>query len=404
MNIHRITTTLGIATAGAALIVFGAGASAATSATLDVAVVQHGQSGGGHDSQDHDTHDGGTDHQDRGAQGQGRGQTRQPGESSEGRGRRSLEDIFRDIGGEEEDSDRPDWAGGGGGSNDRGGKPDGAGSARGDLYGDMYVILRDENGVPVLNEDGYVQPVDADGNPIPLDEEGAPVDPSLALEVELGRLNIGRSPSHVLDARAEEVIALLNGATALETDAAGRLVVTSADGSVKTIDAPLENLAIYVALMTQGTIPGVTDLPGTEFDHLVDGTLTEADRVSAVAFLAGAADKFSPLSLDAVAYINAILGLDTETQGSVTWSDIDYGSYSYDRSDTYGDVTATVLVRQPDGSLVPTEVNIFEAVFGGTDYSGTAFASFAQAVDDARAVVTYIHEYEVPEEAPRAGE
>lgn len=428
MSIIRITTTFKIATAAAALTILGAGASAATTIAAATAAVQHGQSGS-QDSQDHDTHDGGTDHQDHGSQGQRRGQGRQPGEASDTSGHRDLDDILRDVaaddhdsdrptwsgigrrgsgdeprGEDEEDSDRPDWAGGGGGRNDRGEPPADAGSTRGSLYGDMYVILRNENGVPILDENGFVQPIDASGNLIPLDAEGAPIDPSLAIEVELGRLNVGRSPSQVLNSRAQEVVTLLSSATALTTDASGRLVVTSPDGSVKTIDAPLENLAIYIALMTQGTIPGVTDLPGTEFDHLVDGTLTAADMAAAVSFLAAASDKFSPLSLDAVAYINAILGIETESQGSVTWSDVDYSAYSYDRSDTYGDVTATVLVRQPDGSLVPTEVNIFEAVFGGTDYSGTAFASFAQAVDDARAVVNYIHEYEVPAVAPSASE
>ena len=71
-----------------------------------------------------------------------------------------------------------------------------SGTKKGDLYGDMYVILRDENGVPILKEitlaDGskiyVVQPVDAAGNPLPLDAEGNLVDATLALAVELGRM------------------------------------------------------------------------------------------------------------------------------------------------------------------------------------------------------------------------
>lgn len=245
-----------------------------------------------------------------------------------------------------------------------------------------------------------MQPIDVNGNLIPLDAEGAPIDPSLAIEVEMGRLNVGRAPDQVLDNRAAEVVALLNSATAITTDASGRLVVTSPEGT-KTIDAPLENLALYVALMTSGTIPGVTDLPGTEFDHLVDGVLTAQDMVTATSLMAGAADKFSTLAPDAVAYMNAILGIETQTAGSVTWSDVDYSSYNYDRSDTYGDVTATVLIKQPDGSYMPTEVNIYATVFGSADYSGTGtFSAFATAVDDARAIINYIHEYEVPAHLP----
>ena len=255
------------------------------------AAVQQGGHGGGHDSgssdHDHTDEDHGTDHDsdhgtDQGSQGQKGKQGDAPGTRGQGAGRGRMEDIFRDVTGAEEgedDSDRPDWAGEKGGKADRGERPETAGK-RGDLFGDMYVILRDPNGVPILNADGFVQPIDADGNPIPLDEEGAPIDPDLAIEVELGRLNVGRAPSSVLDRRAQEVITLLNEATAIETDAAGRLVLT-VDGEIKTIDSPLENLAIYVALMTTGSIPGVTDLPGTEYDHLVDGQLTPEDLISA---------------------------------------------------------------------------------------------------------------------------
>lgn len=388
MTRSTILRRLKVATATAALMVLGAtGAAAAT--------YQHT---GGHGGT-HETHESDSGHQDSSTQGQRRGQTRTPGETSE-RGHRSLEDIFRDIeAAEDEESDRPDWAGGGGGPNDRGGRPSDAGSARGDLYGDMYVILRDANGVPILTPEGFVQPVDASGNPIPLDEEGAPIDPTLAIDVELSRLNVGRSPTQVLDRRAAEVVTLLSSATAIAVDAAGRLVVTSPDGTLKTIDSPLENLALYVALMTTGSIPGVTDLPGTDFDHLVDGQFTTEDLVSAQALLAAAADKYTTLSLDAVAYMNAILGINTETSGSVTYSDMDYTTYSYDRSDTYDDQTITILVRREDGSYVPTEVNVFEAVFQNQDYSeaGT-FDAFAQAVDDARAVIAYIHDNEAPEE------
>lgn len=367
---------------------------------------QHSGGGDSHSSQDSGSHSGssghdsGTDHgssTDHGSKGQkGKGGKGRPAGETGSRGHGSLEDIFREIGGEEEDSDRPEWAGQKGGRNEHGGKPAEAGSARGDLYGDMYVILRDANGEPVLNEQGFVQPIDANGNPIPLDEEGAPIDPTLAQEVEMGRLNVGRAPDSVLEKRAEEVITLLNGATYISLDPAGRLVVT-ADGATKTIDAPLENLAIYVALMTQGSIPGVTDLPGIEFDHLVDGKITNDDLVSATSFLAAAADKFSTVSLDAVAYMNAILGINTVTQGTVTYSNMDYSSFSYDRAAAYNSVTADVLVKQADGSWLPSTVNIYEAVFADQPFTSSGeFEAFAQSVDDARAVINFIHEYAVP--------
>lgn len=298
----------------------------------------------------------------------------------------------------DDDSDRPAWAGQPGGKDGAGGgRPETSGSKKGDLFGDLWVILRDENGVPILTPEGFVQPLDAEGNLIALDEEGHPVDESLTMEVELGRLNVGRAPPHVLERRADEVITLLNTATAVTLDPAGRLVLT-VDGEEKTIDSPLENLAIYVALVTNGTIPGVVDLPGTEFDFLVDGVLTAEDLEVSAAFLAAATDKTGEFSEDEIAYINAFLGINPVTNGSVTYADVDYSGFTYSRLDTFGDVTVTVLVEQPDGSFVPTEVNVYEAVFGSVDASGAgSLEAYTLAADDARMVIEYIHEYEVPE-------
>lgn len=369
-----------------------------------------GHSGGsghdsGHDSghSDGSSHSGGAKKKGQGGhagsnKGGGQG-GQQAGGQHHGKGGKNLEDIFKDVAGSDagDDSDAPDWAGRPGGKSGMGGgKPADASAKKGDLYGDMWVIARDANGVPIL-KDGFVQPLDSQGNLIELDDEGHPVDETLTMEVELGRLNVGRAPSKVLDRRAEEVISLLNEATAVTTDPAGRLVITNADNESKTIDSPLENLALYVALMTTGTIPGVTDLPGDSFDHLVDGERTTADMVSAASLLAGASDKTSPLTVDEIAYVNVFVDINTEKTGSVTYSVADYSAFAYDRSDTYGDVKTTVLVQQGDGNWLSTEVNVYEAVFGGADYSSSGtISTFTQAADDARAIVNFIHEYEVP--------
>lgn len=372
-----------------------------------------------------------------GGQGAGKGQAMQGGghgKSADERGgmggRGSLGGLFRDLAGEDtddgEDSDRPEWAGTpGGGSDHGGGRPDMAGSKGGDLFGDLWVIERDEDGVPILyvwqdtdgdgvpdeqvrDDEGFVQPLDAAGEPIPLDVEGHPIDEDATIEVELGRLNVGRAPNSVLDRRAEEVITLLQTATDLTTDAAGRMVVTTPDGEVKTIDSPLENLGIYLALLTNGfiAIPDpddsdklLTDLPGTDFDYLVDGTYDPADLAGSAVFLAAATDKTGEFTTDEIAYINAFLGVNTTTVGDVTYSDIDYSDFEYDRESVYGDVTATVLVWD-DATLtwVPQEnVNIFDAVFDGESSSGSGtLDAYALAADDARAVVNFLHEYEVP--------
>lgn len=315
-----------------------------------------------------------------------------------GKGGKSLSSIFRDVTGVDDDSDRPDWAGVPGGKDGAGGgRPPTSGSKKGDLFGDLWIILRNDNGIPILTPEGFVQPLDINGNLIPLDEEGHPVDETLTMEVELGRLNVGRAPTQVLDRRADEVITLLNSVTEITLDPAGRLVLT-VDGVAKTIDSPLENLAIYVALMTDGSIPGVADLPGTDFDFMVDGVYTVEDLSAAASFLAAATDKTGVFTPDEIAYIDAFLSINLETNLGQTYSVVDYSGFSYDRSDTYSAVTATVLVEQPDGSWVPTEVNIYSAVFGSTDVSlSGSLDAYTQAADDARAIINYIHEFALPD-------
>lgn len=303
------------------------------------------------------------------------------------------------TGGGDEDSDRPDWAGTPGGSAGRGTPPDAGGG--GDLYGDLYVILRDDQGVPILTADGFVQPIDAEGNLIPLDAEGAilPEYEALAQEVDFGRLSVSRAPDDVLEGRSEEVLLALNSATEVTLDAAGRLVVTI-DGETRTIDAPLENLSIYIALMEDGTIEGVENEALASLPFLTDGVKTVEDLVAAVSFLAAASDKTGVLTDDEIAYLNLILDIDTtQIEGTdVQYSDVDFTSFIYDRATTYDGVMTTILVQQEDGSWLAQEVDVYEFVFADTNDTaedGTLDA-FAQAADDARVVINFIHEYAVP--------
>jgi hypothetical protein len=292
----------------------------------------------------------------------------------------------------DEDSDRPEWAGVKGGPKDKGTKPGSAGTKRGDLFGDMVVLLRDENGVPILNADGLVQVIafvtDASGNLVPLrDASGNLVvipytaEGELAttvvlngvtynvvpMEADLGRLNVGRSPSSVLNHSLDEALAKLTSGT-VTVDASGRLVV---DGVA--IDSPLENLALYVTYMKTGTLPGVT-LPS---------------NFNPAALLAAAADKTSAITVDTVIYMNSILGINTGT------TYYDFSTYQYDRYTTWKDVTTTVLVLQPDGSYVPKVVNIYEVVFASANWVDPTAGSaddFATAANDYLQVIEFIHD------------
>jgi len=315
--------------------------------------------------------------------------------SDKGKGGHSVEDVFLSDD-ESEDSDRPDWAGTQGRDNKPGRGNTTPGISKGDLFGDMYALLRDENGVPILTPEGFVQPIDANGNPIPLDEEGHPIDSTLTIEVEIGRLNVGRAPSSVLSTRLKEVITNLNNAESVTLDPAGRIVYVI-DGVAKTIDSPLENLAVYVTLMNTGTL-GLdisADILG-DLAHINDGTFTLADVTTASSLLAAATDKTVPMSIDQIVYVNSMIGLDGTIDGMDGISYIDYSTFSYDRSDVYENVMAEVLIKVGDDWVAQT-VNIYDVVFGTQDYvSSSGIDGFTQAADDARAVINYIHEYEIP--------
>jgi hypothetical protein len=339
-----------------------------------------------------------------GHSGSSKGKKVQAGKASTSKGKKggkvTDQDTVKEV---SEDSDRPEWAGTPGKEGKPGRPNTASGTKKGDLFGDMYALLRDENGVPIMIQlpDGtwVAQPVDSNGNIIPLDDEGHPVDETLTVEVELGRLNVGRSPLRVLSARYEEALKVINEADEVTLDPSGRITYTT-DGEVKTIDSPLENLAIYVELMNTGTLTGVVDTSKFTGDlaTLVDGTFTSADLASAASFFAAASDKTGSISEDAVVYMNSILGIDgTLTDASNTGTYVDFATFNYDRETVYKDATAEVLVLQ-DGVWVPTVVNLYDAVFASTTYTSTdgGVDGFAQAADDARAVIEYVHEYSVP--------
>ncbi|MFO7573871.1 MAG: T9SS type A sorting domain-containing protein, partial [Bacteroidales bacterium] len=161
-----------------------------------------------------------------------------------------------------------DWDGrtivmakGPGGGNGPGGPGDGGGGGgkKGGDYGDLWIIKRDANGAPVLDDNGCVIPLTAGNEELTLvlSTDGptekcelAPDDVDLVQEVDFGRLNIVRSPPKVIAKAYEAAMATLNASEEdIFTDPAGRLVATIADVE-KTIDSPLENLALYKFMLT----------------------------------------------------------------------------------------------------------------------------------------------------------
>ena len=333
-------------------------------------------------------------------------------------------------------------SGGGGGGGKGGGGGGGGGEIpdTGTLYGDLYVILRDVNGVPIFDANGCMQPIAAEdavgevviydstdpdkvlfqttaipGEPFALAfyadvaaelEVECELTPEMAdwvMTVDFGRLNMGRAPEHVIAHAFDEAVNKMNDAIEISLDPAGRLVLTFEDGSVKTIDAPAENLALYIAMMTGGdwytedTTPIVmgqppTDMgppegdgPSTEprpvlntnaighlkalgFTNLGDpydgvigaGDLNNQELLLAASLLAAAADKTGSISLDKVVYINFIYGINqlgTLTDGKPDGRTyFDFSNFTYGRSGTYGSRSSGgcpdgwIWVLQPTGT------------------------------------------------------
>jgi hypothetical protein len=318
----------------------------------------------------------------------GKGSGGQKGGAGHDSGKGNKDVILKGKGDENRDplSDRPAWAGVKGGKAGAGGQPPTSGSKKGDLYGDLYVLIRDPltgaAATETINGVVYpkVQAYDASGTLlpgvwIPRDpatgdlltqlSDGTKVFPS---EVDFGRLSVARAPSKVLSHSLDEAISKLTATGAvISLDAAGRLVITI-NGVSSTIDSPLENLALYQDYIVDKAIAGVTLPVG----------------FNPASLLAAAADKYGVVTLDTVMYLDAILKVNP-----------DLSAFTYDRTATYTGDTVKVLVEEPAGSgtYVTKTVNILDAVkWTAPTAPTTGAAAFAQAVDDAVQVIEYVHD------------
>ena len=273
-------------------------------------------------------------------------------------------------------------------------------------------------------------------------------------EVNFGRVNLARSSESVLESQLEDVIVSLAIADCVSLDPAGRLVASTsaeetngsavvngsvlgassaADGEVvltNTIDSPLQNLAIYRQLMLTGDL-------GVSLPDGVD-VLDTAARGLGVAL-----DKSGEGNVDMVAYLNQILGLSDpatatyidekicidvkeEVMGTVQLVQkcfLDYSDYAYEREMNFGSLPAPAYI--PEGApeegwfeYLSEVANggqtdpLFEIVYGPIlnavfpdgiggyelGYIDGNIGGFAQAVDDTRAVIQFMHNWAVPAE------
>jgi hypothetical protein len=334
----------------------------------------------------------------------------------------------------------------------------GGGGAGGDGvipdYGDLIILHRDEFGVPIPSPavqvtnpetgelvDGGLcwQPIAVSapedygvdlGNGlrgVPVDQYTCGVlDSTYTQEVDFGRINQARSPVTVFESQLEDVVIKLATAYSTSLDPAGRMVASTCGVDEmlvpSTIDSPLQNLAIYRQLMLTGAIGPA--LPAGA------GPVETAARGLGVA-----SDKGGEVNVDMVAYLNQIMGLTDpatstilpklsetyreEVQGviqPVTKYFLNYGAngYGYNRGNNFGALPSTGHIGGPGqfeyldlvpGTGVPLDTarffinqgSITTAVFADEPFTGGNIGAFAQAADDTRAVINFMHDWPMPD-------
>lgn len=335
------------------------------------------------------------------AAGQGQGQRGQGPNAQDDRGQgfrggqsggTSIESrIFRGKGErviiilEDDDSDRPAWAGGNVGENPHA-RPGGGGKPAddlGDLYGDLIMLVRNPaTGVPVTNDDGeYLICQDVactEANAVPTVEGEVP-EGVTPIEVDFGRASVARAPDKVTDKALDDALAKLTAdGVILGTDESGRITYTI-DGVTSTIDSPLENLALYVDLVI-----GLASDVGDTATEAALGDLATLD--TAAALFAGVGDKTGDITLDYLYYQNLITGA---VEAPDTY--YDYSDFTYSR-DYATDYTYWVSIDDAAPVEKTLDINAYlDAVNGTLPADGEYAALFAAAADDALEVIELVH-------------
>lgn len=340
-------------------------------------------------------------------------------------------------------AERPPGVGGGnGGGHDSGNEPPD--------YGDLFILYRDEWGVPLLTADDCQQPLAAEPfeGCLPIENPGHPLDGECLLipvdpatcsaegpysiytqEVDFGRINEARSPDTVFESQLEEARLTLATAGCLSLDPAGRPVASSVidpDATVEgdeyvatsTVDSPLQHLAMYRALMLEGSLGDNIDLP---HDWMA----------AAATSLGAAADKSGFVGVDLVVYLNEILGLTEESANAmldtrcidvkeevmgviqhVRKCFLDFSAYAYNRAATFGYLPYPAYIPAGDPQdgwfeylweydptpyfLIETGPILAAVPELADSYDGSNIGAFATAADDSRAVIEFFHTWPVP--------
>lgn len=267
---------------------------------------------------------------------------------------------------------------------------------KGEVFGDLWALERDVNGVPVLDENGCPQPISVNGGFVPmvLDPdsgecvivEGYEDD---VVELELGRLNVVRvalTNPRVLDRALYDVVEnSINNSVGLQLDLSGRLAygVEDADtGAVtyKTVDSPLAGLAMYSALMRWGSLEGDVEI-------MVDGSWVTHPLVINDA-------GFTDVSLAEAGLEFLKAGGSSSGVGHLASGHVDYSSFSHTTETIYSGANVDFVERQPDDlscAYGDRTADVWVRVLGSDGYTGTNIDAFVKQAEDTRNVIQFIH-------------
>ena len=316
-------------------------------------------------------------------------------------------------------------------------------------YGDLIRLYRDNDGVPILTLPGNTdcnelttsgcckQPLASDSADCPeeckttadgvtvviVDQDLCAIAELCAtctMETDFGRINVMRANPEVFESQLAEVrnnLQLSQCETTL--DPAGRIVYYVGEVGY-AVDSPLQNLAMYNQLITDGTLGGggATPIPQGE-----DVLITAARSLGAAVDKSGGG-----VNIDMIMYVNRIMGLTEsstfllnnkciwyreEVMGAmknVKECFLDYSRFSYSSNDSFNNLPRPAYI--PDATSVGTfeyltvydsvptfkieQGSILNAVFGGEGYDGSNIAAFVKAADDTRKVILFMHDWPVP--------
>lgn len=271
---------------------------------------------------------------------------------------------------------------------------------KGEIFGDLWALIRDEDGVPILDANNCPQPVSVNGGTVPMAFDPDSGECAIVegyeddvIELELGRLNVVRvalTNPRVLDRALYDVMNSINASVGLKLDLSGRLAYGVDDGTgaldyYQTVDSPLAGLALYWALMRWGKLEGSVEI-------MQDGSWTTVDLAIKPELEQQLTDEgllFLMTGTTACQNDPAECGTNRLASGYV-----DYSAFNHTTQTVYSGAQVDFVERQPvDLSCAygdRTE-DVWERVLASDDYTGSNIEAFVKQAEDTRNVIQFIH-------------